>query len=244
MRKGILFLPLFVILSLTLSATTADAGIFLLSLKDETSGAFANIETDDPSIVFADTVGAFDVLIFGDIFTPPTVDSPIQMNLSNWVVSYNGAPGSTGGSFTATLTRKDVDTSIFSGPKVVGVANYGTEIPNTTNASINFQSWIDTTNTGTTAGATPVFPVPHYASTSGESGEFTSAEVDVTGLSDVAIVSSLVFNFTGTSGSATANTDLALKNASPVSEPTTLFLFGPGVLALTALRRRLHSKAL
>jgi len=243
-RIRTLLLPALVAVLLTVSATAAQAGSFVLSLKDVTSGqSFVLNDNDlildaygDPlgdlnsasdAIIFSGTVGVFDVQVFGNVFLPGPSGSPVQMNLTNFLVS-----SSKGGTFEATLTRTGVSAALF-GPSVYGIAEYGATFLDRPNGGglVSFKNTVNGTtvlDSSTDVDLDPGPPAP-------------TATVGPIALSgDFTLMSMLTFDVTADS-SVQANSALRVET---VPEPTTLLLFGPGMLGLAALRRRLRSKAL
>jgi hypothetical protein len=96
---------------------------------------------------------------------------------------------------------------------------------------VTFQSVIDPDNTGSVNVFDPV------VTTASSVGPLTVTSDPISlGDGPYSLVSTLDFTFNG-AGSMTANTDLQVRPAS-VPEPTTLLLFGPGMLGLVALGRR------
>ena len=133
MRKRTLLVPVFVAVLLTVTASGAQAGAFILTLQDVTTETtvekIIHDETVDDSnsasdaIIFSGVVGRFNVEIFGTTFgldgLPSPTTAPVQMNLSNFLVT-----SQYGGTFTATLTRYGVPAGLF-GPAVAGTVDYG-----------------------------------------------------------------------------------------------------------------------
>jgi hypothetical protein len=254
-------LPALVVVLLAASATAARAGSFILILDDVNDGLAATTITDDSfadqdnfaggahrpdSIISLSTqVGSFTVDIFGTTFglTPPPAGqpsptgAPVQMNLTNFLVT-----SSTVGKFTATLIRTGVPGSIFDGPSVFGIAQYGASFLDGA-GRVGFKSSVNgvTVLDDSTEVDLPLFGQPSPTATVGPipidpAGEFT-------------LISELDFEIfsvgleTG-EASINGNTALSVENVR-VPEPTTLLLFGPGMLGFAALRRRrLRSKAL
>jgi hypothetical protein len=227
-RKRILLLPVLIAALLTMSASAAQAGAFVLTLEDlagggpvtitdnELLGLDANLSAD--KIRFVGTVGSFVVTIFANTYTPGPSGAPVQMNVSNFqVVSLSK------GSLRATLSRTELSSPLL-GSSVVGVGTSNVTI--TGAGSATFQSWIDETSVYNRS-------VPGGVSS-------TSSPVPVG--SEFALLSVLEFNFDG-GGTMMGSSDLQVRNA-PVPEPTTLLLFGPGLAGLAALRRRRRSKTL
>lgn len=245
MRKRTSLLPVLVAVLLTFGATAAHADTFILTLQDLTVGAPApqtvvvidNGAGGDTNglvdhIVFNDDVGNFFVSVTGDVFfstdVPPLTTAPVQMNLLNFLITSQSA-----GQFRATLTRTGLDAPVI-GP-VVGVAEYSATFDPGVSGSVTFQSEID-------AGAESrlVFGAGGVTTT-GSTGPTTVMSLPINLTGDFDLISTLDFTFTS-GGSMTAQTDLQVQNAA-VPEPTTLLLFGPGMLGLAALRRRIRSKA-
>jgi len=237
-------LPVLVAALLTVTASAAQAGSFVLTLTDVTSGQTYNLSDNgvaqDPvtgeiygdfngatdGIIFDGKVGVFNVTVYGNTIIPGGSGSAVQMNLSNFLVS-----STQGGTFTATLTRTGLY-GLLAGPDIQGIANYGATFFGGT-GKITFQSWVNgqtvfnpqvTTSTDLNPG-----PPPPTA---------TSPLIPYTG-GDLTLVSQLTFDV-GAGGMMQADTALRVEN---VPEPTTLLLFGPGMLGLAAVRRRLRSKA-
>ena len=246
MRKRILLLPLLVAVLLTISVNAAHAGAFILTLTDlDVPGSSVTINDDDlndfngspDGIVFMGTVGSFDVQVFGTTWIPAPTGAPVQMDLSNFLIS-----SSTGGRFTATLSRTGLASSLFSGPAVMGIANYGATFATGTTGSVTFQSWLDPNNSGGPAGEPVHYDPSVISSNGGAPAPATSSTVVLLPPPDsyLSVYSQLDFVIKG-SGSLNANTDVQVAS---VPEPTTLLLFGPGMLGLAAIRRRLRSKAL
>ena len=235
-RIRTLLLPALVAVLLAVGATAAQADTFTLTLEDVGTSTVVVVDGDSndfagpDSILFIGTVGGFNVTVNGDALPPD------GMNLLNFIVS---APAS-GGEFKATLSRTGL------GPlwgSYKGIAEYGArfeanEFGIVPDASVTFQSWIDPSNSGNTGAGQVVFDPVGFAP--GSFGPATVTSDPVTLVGDFSLVSQLDFVF-ATGGSVTANTDLRV---APVPEPTTLLLFGPGMLGFAALRRRLRSKAL
>jgi hypothetical protein len=229
-RKRILLLPVLVAALLTLSASAAQAGAFVLTLEDLAGGAVtitdnlapdANLTAD--AIRFVGTVGSFSVTITANAYygatTGPT-GAPVQIKVSNFQVVSSAA----GGNFRATLSGTGLSSPLL-GTSVVGIGGAGLTI--TGAGSATYQSWIDGTSVYNRS-----FPGIAPPSTSSPLG------VD----SDVDLLTVLNFKFDG-SGTMMGSSDLQVRN-STVPEPTTLLLFGPGLAGLVALRRRRRSKAL
>jgi hypothetical protein len=229
---------------LTFSASAAQAGTFVLTLTDVTGGESYSLDDNElildgygdllgdlnPSlngIVFSGRVGRFDVQVLGNVFIPGPSGAPVQMNLSNFLVSSDQ-----GGTFTATLEKTGLP-GLLAGPSILGIANYGAVFMGGT-GSVTFQSWVNgqtvfnpqvTTSTDPYPGPPPptaISPVIAYAG------------------GDLSLVSTLTFEVSP-GGAMQADTALRVEN---VPEPTTLLLFGPGMVGLAALRRRLRTKAL
>ena len=123
MRKRILLLPVLVAALLTISASAAQAGAFVLTLEDLTGGT-STVITDQfapdvnatlDRILFMGKVGTFDVTIFANTYLPGPSGAPVQMNVSNFRVTSTGA-----GDFRATLTRTDLYSPLL-GSAVVGI---------------------------------------------------------------------------------------------------------------------------
>lgn len=242
MPKRLLLLPVLVAALLTVSATAAHADVFKLVLQDlsaPVSGSNPTIVFDDQdpdlinpgpdSILFSGTVGGFMVVVTGDAL-PPT-----GMNLLNFILS---AP-SGGGDFRATLSRTGLG-ALYGSYR--GVAEYSARFEQDANgafpdASVTFQSWVDPNNSGEAGNGRQVFdPV---VTAPGSIGPLTVQSIPIDLNGEFSLVSTLDFHFTS-GGSLTAQTDL---DVAPVPEPTTLLLFGPGMVGLAALRRRLRTKA-
>jgi hypothetical protein len=247
-RKRTLLLPALIAVLLAVSATAAHAGSFVLTLQDVTTGTtvqkIINDNSDvigeedidylysDPAvhrtdaIVFSGTVGRFTVDVFGNTFLPGPTGAPAQMNLTNFLVT-----SAEGGKFTATLERTGISGSLF-GSAVVGIANYGANFDYGTVGSVTFQSWVNGNTIFNpqvvTSGSLSGPPPAEYGPIALAAGE------------DVSLVSTLTFEV-NPNGSLQADTALRVET---VPEPTTLLLFGPGMLGLAAIRRRLRSKAL
>ena len=246
MRKKITLLPILVAVLLTISANAAHAGAFILTLTDlDVPGSSITVNDDDlndfngspDGIVFMGTVGSFDVQVFGTTWIPAPTGAPAQMDLSNFLIS-----SSTGGRFTATLSRTGLASSLFSGPSVMGIANYGATFATGTTGSVTFQSWLDPANSGGAAGE-PVHYAPSVITANqGAPGSATSGPAALLAPgSFLSVYSQLDFVIDSPGGSLNANTDVQVAS---VPEPMTLLLFGPGMLGLAAIRRRLRSKAL
>ena len=243
MRKRTLMLPVLVAVLLAVSASAAQAAAFVLTLTDlDTPGATVTIDDNsigdfngsNDGIVFLGTVGSFDVQVFGTTWIPAPTGAPVEMDLSNFLIS-----SATGGRFTATLSRRGVSSAFFSGPSVVGIATYGATFAEGTVGSVTFQSWIDPNNSGGAAGTTVFNPAVTTSTNLGPPPPVMTSN-PIALLGDLSLFSTLEFNLNG-AGSLNANTDLQVAS---VPEPTTLLLFGPGMVGLAALRRRLRSKAL
>ncbi len=126
-RKRILLLPVLIAALLTMSASAAQAGAFVLTLEDlagggpvvitdnEVGGLDANLTAD--KIRFIGTVGSFTVTIFANTFAPGPSGAPLQMNLSNFQVVSTALGG---GNFRATLSRTGLSSALL-GSSVVGV---------------------------------------------------------------------------------------------------------------------------
>jgi len=235
-RKRILLLPVLVAAVLTLSAVAAQAAPFVLTLTDVTGGA-TTVITDQiapapgipgdsnnklDGILFIGKVGSFDVTIFGNTYTPGPSGAPVQMNISNFRVT-----STTAGDFRATLQRTGLSAGLFTDPLVVGVATAGATL--TAAGDVTFQSWVNG-STVFTPGANTI---------SGGTLAGSSGPVALGG--DLALQTVINFSFDG-GGTMNANTDLQVRSAA-VPEPTTLLLFGPGMLGLAAIRRRRRLKA-
>jgi hypothetical protein len=241
-RIRTLLLPALVAVLLTISASAAQAAAFVLTLTDlDTPGATVTIDDNSLSdfngssdgIVFLGTVGSFDVQVFGTTWIPGPTGAPVQMDLSNFLIS-----SATGGRFTASLSRTGLASALFGGPTVVGIETYGATFAEGTVGSVTFQSWIDPNNSGTAAGTTVFNPAVTTTSNLGPPPPVMTSD-PIALLGEVSLFSTLEFNLVG-AGSMNANTDLQV---AAVPEPTTLLLFGPGMVGLAALRRRLRSKA-
>jgi hypothetical protein len=234
---------------LTAGASAAWANTFTLVLRDESQGIQKTITDNDliagPGesidedgtgqvdhiVSLMTTVGNFTVDVYGTVFgdgglASTTATAPVQMTLSNFLVSNKGQNQ---GTFTATLTRTGVSSSLF-GPSVFGTAFYGAEFY-TGSGSINFQSTVNgqtVLNQSTSVSLNPGPPPPSS----------TAGPIGIGG--DFDLVNMLTFQV---AGGTEVQADIAL-NVENVPEPTTLLLFGPGMLGLAAIRRRLRSKAL
>jgi hypothetical protein len=243
-RKRTLLLPVLIAVLLTFSASAAHAGAFVLTLTDNTGGQNYVLDDNDlildglgdvagdlngasDAIIFSGRVGRFDVQVFGNVLVPSPSGAPVQMNLSNFLVSSD-----TGGTFTAKLERTGLS-GLVAGPSIFGIANYGAVFMGGT-GSVTFQSWVNgqtvfnpqvTTSTDLNPGPPPptaISPAIAYAG------------------GDLSLVSMLTFEVSP-GGAMQADTALRVES---VPEPTTLLLFGPGMVGLAALRRRLRVKAL
>jgi len=243
--KRLTLLPILVAALLAFSASAAHAGAFILTLTDlDAPGSSVTINDDDlndfngspDGIVFMGNVGSFDVQVFGTTWIPAPTGAPVQMDLSNFLIS-----SSSGGRFTATLSRTGLASTLFSGPAVVGIANYGATFATGTTGSVTFQSWLDPNNSGGAAGEAVHYAPSVISSNGGAPDPASSSPVVLLPPPDsyLSVYSQLDFVIKG-AGSLNANTDVQVAS---VPEPTTLLLFGPGMLGLAALRRRFRSKA-
>jgi hypothetical protein len=242
--KRILLLPVLIAVLLTATASAAQAGAFVLTLTDVTGGQSYDLDDNElllddagdllgdlngvkDAIVFSGRVGRFDVQVYGNTFVPGPSGAPVQMNLSNFLVSSD-----TGGTFTATLTRTGLS-GLLSGPSIVGIANYGALFMGGM-GSVTFQSWVNgqTVFNPQVTTSTDLYPGPPPPTA-------ISPEIAYAG-GDLSLVSMLTFDVSP-GGAMQADTALRVEN---VPEPTTLLLFGPGMVGLAALRRRLRVKAL
>jgi hypothetical protein len=242
-RKRILLLPVLVGVLLTFSVTVAHAGAFVLTLTDVTGGQsyelddnelildvddnlLGDLNPDTEAIVFSGKVGRFDVQVFGNAFLPGPTGAPVQMNLTNFLVT-----SAQGGRFTATLERTGLSQSLF-GSTVVGIANYGANFDYGTVGSVTFQSWVN--------GHTIFNPQVITSETLSDPPAAKYGPISLNPGEDVSLTSMLIFDVNA-NGSLQADTALRVES---VPEPTTLLLFGPGVLGFAAIGRRLRSKAL
>jgi hypothetical protein len=246
-RIRTLLLPVLVAVLLAVGATTAQAGSFILRLDDANDGVVATEITDQDlldestgvdSIVYGAfierIIGNFKVTVFGAAYNlspggpPGGPASGVQMDLSNFLVT-----STKGGRFTAELTRTDVPGSLF-GPSVLGTSLYGaTYHPNDLTGfasvgTVRFQSWVNGQSVLDVSASDSLAPPPPAV---------VGGPVALSG--DFAIVSKLTFDVEA-GATLQADTSLQVQN---VPEPTTLLLFGPGMLGFAALRRRLRSKA-
>jgi hypothetical protein len=241
-RKRILLLPILIAVLLTVSATAAHAGAFVLTLTDVTRGETYELDDNElilnadgdllgdlnganDAIVFSGRVGKFDVQVFGNTFLPGPTGAPVQMNLTNFLVT-----SSDGGRFTATLERTGLSQSLF-GSTVVGIANYGANFDYGTVGSVTFQSWVN--------GQTIFNPQVVTSESLSNPTPASYGPIYLAPGQDVSLVSMLTFDVSP-SGSLQADTALRVES---VPEPTTLLLFGPGLLGFAAIGRRLRSKA-
>jgi hypothetical protein len=227
-RKRILLLPVLVAALLTMSASAAQAGAFVLTLEDlagggpvsitdnELGGLDANLTAD--KIRFIGTVGSFNVTFFANAYAPGPSGAPLQMNLSNFQVV-----STTGGNFRATLSRTGLSSTLL-GSSVVGTSAANLTITGVGSATL--ENSIDGTSVYSRS-----FPGVAPAATS------SSFLVD----SNLDLLTVLNLKFDG-GGTVMGSTDLQVRDAVP--EPTTLLLFGPALAGLAALRRRRRSKTL
>jgi hypothetical protein len=227
-RKRILLLPLFVAALLTTTATAAQAGIITLILDDENLGVTAEqtfTVPDNPAvnpdpISFVGTVGQFNVTFAANLSNPSSV-APLSMKFTNFQVSTQSA-----GNFRATLLGTDLYSSAL-GTSVVSRGAATVTITGTAGNNATFYNSID----GTTVYSRS-FPgaIPPAVS----SALLVGSQLDLVSVWD--------FNFVG-SGNMMGSSELRVSDA-PVPEPTTLLLFGPGMVGLAALRRRRRLKTI
>jgi hypothetical protein len=181
----------------------------------------------DPGFPVTGKVGRFTVDVIGTVYgldgLPSPTTAPVQMDLSNFLLHTE-----TGGKFQATLERTGVPDSLF-GDAVKGIADFGASFDGGTTGTVMFQSWVNGQTIFNPAGTIP--PTP-------ENPTVEYSPIYVSG--PLTLKSQLTWEISA--GSAEANTALRVENVQ-VPEPTTLLLFGPGMVGLAALRRRLRSKA-
>jgi hypothetical protein len=177
------------------------------------------------TVDLATTVGSFFVTVTGSI-TPanPAAGTPYTMDLLNFIVFSNG-----GTNFRATLLRTGLPTPA-TGAVTGGVEWYAEMgVP----GSVTFNSWVADTLVLSDVESETTDPAPNDLP--------FAAPVLLYG-STYSARSTLDFNF-GEDGQMTANTKLEVKPTG-VPEPTTLLLFGPGMIGLLAFGRRVRTKVL
>jgi hypothetical protein len=238
-RKRILLLPILVAALLAIGPSTAHAGSFTLILQDLTPGAPSSIlypnpvtleDTDgDGFVSYMATVGNFTVTAWGTIL--PASPSPTEsytMDLFNFLVERVGYSGTR---FMATLVREDLPVPTLGG--VYGNVEYAANIPQ--GGHVNFTTTVAGVDVLSTSEGQTLTPV----SKSQPFGPFALAGsyYDVTSVLD--------FNF-GLLDTRQSMDAQAILNVTPtgVPEPTTLLLFGPGVLGLVAFGRRGRARGL
>lgn len=230
-RKRILVLSLIGAALLAVNASTAQAAPFSITLSDGTVAGTVTINDNTVGdlllssadrMLFNGTVGAFTVRIGTNYYesTGPS-GAPVQMTVGTIQVSSASA-----GQLTASISRPTVSSSLLGGAGnlAYGIASAG--VTTNTGGSITFQHSL--------AGQTLFNNTGLFLPT-------TSGPVLLNG-DYVPLLTTLTFDFTG-NGTITGSTDLQLYGATPLaaSEPTTLFLFGVGLLGLVGWRR--HASA-
>jgi hypothetical protein len=229
--KRLLLLSGLVAALLAVSASSAQAASFFLSLSDGTNTVEvhdgAGLDTNTFANMISATsvaVGTFTVNVTATALSTASV--PIDLRIGSMTVTSNQGKGK----LTASLWRTDLSPAALSlGPSVTATSSAG--------------ATVGTTN--------PLGPAGYVAfnhsvaGTSVFSTEIPGTPTTGTAITPLApalfsLVAQIEFNFTtDATRSMNASTSLKLANApaTAVPEPTTLLLFGPGILGLLALGR-------
>ena len=232
-RKRILFLPVLVAILLAVSSTAARAGEFILTVSDGINPTVVRMDAtpgiSPDQVVYSGTIGSFTITAVGTATYPGGTGAPIQMNFGTLSVRNNS---STAGSVQISLWRSGLSAASLGLSSTV--FSLGSAMATGSAASVSFANYIDASN-GTSGEKvySNSFPNPGAINQ-------TSGSVDLLSGQEFSIGTVINFDFT-TTGTISASSGLQVRD---VPEPTTLLLFGPGVMGFVAFRRRRRSKKL